>query len=67
MAENNTVAKLTYSVQEAGQALGIGRNSAYEAVRAGLIPSVRIGKRLVVPRAGIERLLEQAGGRSVDR
>jgi excisionase family DNA binding protein len=49
--------KLTLSVPEAGQVLGIGRAAAYDAARAGQIPTVRIGKRLLVPVAALERLL----------
>ena len=47
----------TLTVPEAARKLGIGRNAAYEGVRAGDIPSIRIGKRLVVPKAALERLL----------
>ena len=47
----------TLTVPEAGKALGIGRNQAYEAVRKGLIPSLKIGKRLLVPKAALDRLL----------
>lgn len=46
------------TVAEAGELLGISRNSAYEAVRRGEIPSIRIGRRLVVPATALERLLE---------
>lgn len=49
--------KQTVTVEEAGRALGIGRGSAYEAVRRGELPAIRIGKRLVVPKAALERLL----------
>jgi excisionase family DNA binding protein len=48
----------TYDVPEAARILGIGRSAAYEAVRRGEIPSIRLGKRLVVPRAALERMLE---------
>jgi excisionase family DNA binding protein len=41
----------------AGQALGIGRNTAYEAARRGEIPTVRCGRRLRVPTAALRRLL----------
>lgn len=47
----------TLTVEEAARALGIGRGSAYEAVRRGDIPSIRVGRRLVVPRAALDRLL----------
>jgi excisionase family DNA binding protein len=49
--------RLTYSVPEAAQVLGISRMGAYVAVRAGDIPSIRIGRRLLVPRAALARLL----------
>lgn len=47
----------TLSVEQAARALGIGRGTAYQAVRAGDIPSIRIGRRIVVPRAALERFL----------
>lgn len=45
------------TVEEAGRELGISRGLAYEGVRTGAIPSVRIGRRLLVPRAALDRLL----------
>jgi excisionase family DNA binding protein len=45
------------SVEEAGKILGLGRGSSYAAARTGEIPTIRIGKRLIVPRAALERLL----------
>lgn len=48
----------TYTVPEAAKQLGIGRSAAYEAARTGQIPTIRIGKRILVPRAALERLLE---------
>ena len=53
----------TYNIEEAGKLLGIGRNQAYEAARRGDIPTIRIGKRLLVPRVAFDRLLENAGAR----
>jgi excisionase family DNA binding protein len=49
--------KLTVTVEEAARLLGIGRNSAYEAVRRGEIPAIRLGKRFLVPKAALERML----------
>ena len=49
--------RLTYTVEEAGRVLGIGRNAAYDAVNRGEIPSLRLGKRLVVPKVALDRLL----------
>ena len=39
------------TVEEAATALGISRASAYEAARPKQIPTIRLGRRLVVPRA----------------
>lgn len=46
------------TVQEAASFLRLGINTTYEAVREGKIPTVRIGRRLLVPRAGLLALLE---------
>ena len=54
--------RLTLTVDEAAKVLGIGRTSAYEGVRAGQIPSIRVGRRRLVPRAALLKLLE---GRSI--
>jgi hypothetical protein len=48
---------LTTSVPEAGKLLGIGRNAAYEAARRADIPTIKIGKRVVVPTALLKRML----------
>ena len=50
----------TLSVTEAAKALGICRNKAYEAARRGEIPTIKIGKRILVPRAAFERMLQGA-------
>ena len=52
--------RLTHTVEEAGKLLGLSRNSAYAAVRTGELPTIRLGKRLLVPRVALERLLASA-------
>ena len=52
----------TYEVEEAGVKLGIARNQAYEAAKNGELPTIRIGKRLLVPKAVLDRMLADAGG-----
>ena len=49
---------LTLTVEEAAGLLGIGRAAGYEGVRTGEIPSLRIGRRILIPTA---RLLEMLG------
>ena len=52
---------LTLTVEEAGEQLGISRALAYEAVRRGEIPSIKIGRRILIPKAALNRMLESAG------
>jgi excisionase family DNA binding protein len=47
----------TFSVEEAARILGCGRGTAYEAIRAGEIPSIKVGRRILVPRARLYALL----------
>jgi excisionase family DNA binding protein len=48
----------TLTVEEAASALGIGRSAAYEAARRGEIPTLSIGRRLLVPTAALYRMLD---------
>ena len=47
---------LSVSVGEAAKVLGISRYSVYEAVRRGQIPTVRLGRRILIPRRALEEL-----------
>jgi excisionase family DNA binding protein len=47
----------TTTVAEAAKRLGIGRNQAYGAAHRGEIPVIKIGTRLLVPTAALDRLL----------
>jgi len=49
--------RVTVSVAEAATMLGIGRATAYQCVRSGQIPSIRLGSRIVVPIRALERLI----------
>lgn len=51
----------TMTVEECALRLGIGRTTCYAAVRAGVIPSIRILGRVVISRAAIDRLLADGG------
>jgi len=46
-----------HTVDEAARRLRIGRNQAYEAVRRGDIPSVRIGNSYRIPKSAIDRMV----------
>ena len=49
--------RLTWTVTEAAQLLGISRASAYEAAHRGELPVKVIGRRMLVPRVALLRLL----------
>ena len=51
----------TISVTEAARMLGISRTKAYEAVRDGTLPSIRIGRRIVISVAGLTAVLNGRG------
>jgi excisionase family DNA binding protein len=53
------IERATTTVHEAARRLGIGRSAAYEAVRNGTIPSVRIGARYLIPIRRFEAWLNE--------
>ncbi len=56
MIQTDTV-RATMTVEEAAALLGISRSAAYRAVAAGQLPTIRLGRRLLVPTAKLEALL----------
>ena len=52
---------LVYTIDEASRLLRIGRNHAYDAAKSGELPTVKIGKRILVPRLALEAMLARAG------
>jgi excisionase family DNA binding protein len=59
--------RLTFTIAETAKKLGIGKNQAYEAARCGEIPTIRIGKRILVPKAALDRMLLPSTGQSRPR
>jgi hypothetical protein len=49
--------KTAFKVRELAEVLGISPCSAWAAVNTGKIASVRIGRRIIIPRHVVERLL----------
>jgi excisionase family DNA binding protein len=47
----------TYTVEEAARLLGVSRGVGYEAARRGELPTIRLGRRLLVPKVALERML----------
>ena len=52
------IERLALTVVEAAKALGIGRTNAYELIRQGKIPAIRFGRRILIPRRRLEKMLE---------
>ena len=48
----------TKTVDQAARLLGIGRSTAFRAVDSGDIPSISIGRRLLIPTAALRRMLQ---------
>jgi excisionase family DNA binding protein len=57
-AESLGTQRLTITVEQAAVVLGIGRGLAYALAASGSLPVVRLGRRMVVPLARLEALLE---------
>lgn len=55
--------RLTYDVVSAAKLLGLSRNSAYLACLNGEIPHIKIGKRILIPKVSLERMLNEAATR----
>lgn len=50
--------RLTMTIEEAGEALGISRATAYTLAQQGRLPVIRISdRRWIVPKRAIEELL----------
>jgi excisionase family DNA binding protein len=54
--------RLTLNVPEAARLLGISRTTAYALAKSGRLPTIRLGKRILVPRQALGRLLEDTRG-----
>jgi len=51
------IAQRTVTIEEAGRILGVGRSAAYSAAKAGEIPTIKVGRRLIVPVAKLRAML----------
>ena len=54
---SGSVERRTYTVEEAGTLLGVCRNTAYALAKSGELPTIRLGRRLLVPKAALDALL----------
>lgn len=50
-------ARLTMSVGEAAEMLGLSKNATYEAIHAGQIPHLKVGSRYIISRAALMKMI----------
>ena len=59
--DNNDSMVLT--VGETARLLRLSKTTVYDQIRQGSVPSIRLGKRILIPRAALMRKLEEAVGK----
>lgn len=57
------IERIVYTVEEAATLLGISRPQAYLGIGRGEIPHIRVGKRILIPRAALDKKLTTAGSK----
>jgi excisionase family DNA binding protein len=50
--------RAVYSVEEGAEKLGVNLKTAYEGSKAKQIPSIRIGRRILIPKIPFDKMLE---------
>jgi excisionase family DNA binding protein len=56
--------RMFLTVDEVGRRLGLRRSRVYELAASGLLPVVRLGRRVRFPRQGLEGLADEAIARA---
>ena len=57
---------LLLNVRDGARLLSVSRSRVYELVHTRQIPSVRLGKRILIPRATLARFIEEAANNSMN-
>ena len=57
-----SVPALALSMDETAEALGLGRRKVWSLCRAGKLPHVKVGRRVLIPTAALERYLIDLAG-----
>jgi len=52
------VEPLTYSIPEAATALGISKEALWRRVWEGSVPSIRLGRRVVISKRAVSRIID---------
>ena len=60
--KDNVSDSLVLTPIETAKLLRIGRGTVYEQIRCGAIPSIRMGRKILVPRKALMKMLEEVKG-----
>ena len=52
--------RVAWTVPETARRLGITRSAAYAYVKAGILPAIKLGGRLLIPAAAVLALVDEA-------
>jgi len=59
VGNNHEPERLTLTVEEAARSLGVSRAHAYELAARGEIPTLRLGRRILVPKEALVRMMSR--------
>lgn len=57
----NNIEKACFNTIETAQYIGLGITKTQEYIRAGVIPSAKLGRRYVVLKSALDKWLEEGG------
>lgn len=57
MTQDAQTPRLTFTVDEAAACLGMGRHSVHALLKSGRLRSIRVGRKIVIPRDAVAELL----------
>ncbi len=63
--DGESLERQVLTVPETARILGISRSTCYDAVKKGQLPVVVVGRRYLIPRVALERLLMEAAPKGV--
>ena len=59
MKKNSNIERLSYSVQEAAQAIGVSSRTLHDFVKSGALAHFRMGTRVLIPAETLRQFIEQ--------
>jgi excisionase family DNA binding protein len=59
--------RATHSIDEAARIIGISRTAAFQAAHRGEIPVVRFGRRMLVPKQALARMMDNWSPKKPDQ